>query len=90
MAIEITPNDADVYYNRAILKQDLGDTEGAMKDYDKAIEVNPDYANAYYNRAICYRKLAETEKDAKKKAELIAKAEADEQKAESLKKEGKK
>ena len=47
------------------------------------------YLNAYINRAISYRELADVEKNAEKKAELIAKAEADEQKAESLKKESK-
>lgn len=38
------------------------------------------------NRAKCYRELAEAETDVEKKEELIAKAEADKKKAESLKK----
>ena len=43
--------------------------------------------DAYENRAKCFRNLAESEEDPTKKAELIAKAEADEKKAESLKKD---
>ena len=66
----------------------------AMEKYSDAIELftqalsyNEKGIESFEYRAKCYRKLAETEPDEEKKAELIAKAEADEQKAESLKKE---
>ena len=48
------------------------------------------FINAYINRALFYKKVAESEVSPLKKADLIAKAEADEKKAESLKKEEKK
>ena len=68
----------------------------AMEKYSDAIELftqalsyNEKGKESFEYRAKCYRRLAETEPDEEKKAELIAKAEADEQKAESLKKESK-
>ncbi len=61
----------------------------AIRDFDKALSIKDDIREAYEGRAKCYRKLAETEQDPAKETELIAKAEADERKAESLKKGGK-
>lgn len=64
----------------------MGDVVGALADYNTSIALDPYFSKAYNNRADCYRKLAEAEQDSEKKADLIAKAEADEKKAESLKK----
>lgn len=65
----------------------------AMEKYSDAIELftqalsyNEKGKESFEYRAKCYRKLAEAELDEDKKKELIAKAEADEKKAESLKK----
>lgn len=88
-AISLNQDYPEAYYNRGILKSKMGDHVGAILDFDKSINLNMSYLKAYINRAISYRELADVEKDAEKKAELIAKAEADEQKAESLKKESK-
>ncbi len=88
-AISFKPNNVNAYNNRGNLKNRMGDQIGALSDYSTAISFKPDYAKAYNNRAQCYRKLAESEQDPTKKEELIAKAEADEKKAESLKKSGK-
>lgn len=85
--IELDPNDPEAYINRGNVRARLGDYSGALVDYDKAISLNNEYPEAYTNRAKCYRKLAKMEKDPTKKAELIAKAEADEMKIESLKKD---
>jgi protein O-mannosyl-transferase len=38
------------YSNRGTAKLDLGDKQGAIKDYDKAIEINPNYLYAINNR----------------------------------------
>ena len=64
----------------------------AMEKYSDAIELftqalsyNEKGKESFEYRAKCYRKLAEAELDEDKKKELIAKAEADEQKVESLK-----
>ena len=64
--------------------------EKAIPEFDHALSIDDGIKQAYENCAKCFRKLAETEEDPTKKAELTAKAEADEKKAESLKKEEKK
>lgn len=49
-AIEIAPNRAVSYSNRANARNDMGDVDGAMGDYNKAIEIDPEYAQGYHNR----------------------------------------
>ena len=58
---EVQPDNAEDYYNRAVLKAyKLRDVTGALADLDEAIllgrgsanELNPQYANAYYHRAV--------------------------------------
>lgn len=56
----------------------------AIRMYTKALSLNNNSKPSLLNRAKCYRKLAESEQDPAKKAELITKAEADEEKAKSL------
>lgn len=84
MAIKINPNYTSAYFNRGILKKSLGDITGAIKDFSSAISIDNKKAKAYVIRAKCYRILAEQNPD--EKAQWIAKAEADEEKAASLKK----
>lgn len=50
-SIDMHPN-AESYNNRGILKADLKDAEGAIKDYDKAIELDSSDSFYYYNRGI--------------------------------------
>ena len=89
-AIFLNQNNTEAYNNRGVLKFNMGEQAGVLEDYNKAISLKPDYINAYINRALFYKKVAESEVSPLKKADLIAKAEADEKKAESLKKEEKK
>ena len=84
MAIKINPNYTSAYFNRGILKKNLGDITGAIKDFSSAISIDNKKAKAYVIRAKCYRILAEQNPD--EQAQWIAKAEADEEKAASLKK----
>ncbi|MFN7202304.1 MAG: tetratricopeptide repeat protein [Aphanizomenon sp.] len=42
----MNPNYADAYYNRGIVRNDLGDKQGAIDDYTLAIKINPNDAQA--------------------------------------------
>lgn len=50
-AIELSPNDAVVYFNRGLAKDFLHDYHGAIRDYNKAIELDPNFVNAYLAKA---------------------------------------
>ncbi len=50
MGIKINPNYADVYYNQGIVRNELGDKQGAIDDFNLAIKFNPNFAKAYNNR----------------------------------------
>jgi tetratricopeptide (TPR) repeat protein len=51
-AIQLNPNYAKAYYNRALTHQRLGELESAVADYTEALRLNPEYARAYHNRGI--------------------------------------
>ena len=87
IALSKDKSDSYVFDTRGQIYMTMCEYEKALNDFDHALSLNKYYYEAYKNRASCYRKMAETEEDPTKKAELIAKAEADEKKAESLKKE---
>jgi len=48
-AIAQDPNNANLYYNLAVVTSDLGDKESAREYYEKAIDIDPTYTNAYLN-----------------------------------------
>ena len=50
--LQLDPDNAVAYNNRGAAKSDLGDKEGAIRDYNRAIELEPDDAAAYYNRGV--------------------------------------
>ena len=56
-AIELNPDDADAYYNRALAKGRLNDISGAIKDYTTSIKLSPDRDDAYFNRALARSQL---------------------------------
>jgi tetratricopeptide (TPR) repeat protein len=45
------------YSNRGAAYHKLGNTQQAIKDYNKVIELNPQLADAYHNRGVAYHKL---------------------------------
>ena len=53
-AIELNPNLAYAYINRAHLFRRKGDLEKEIADYSKVIELEPSRASAYYGRAFAY------------------------------------
>ncbi|MBF9255691.1 hypothetical protein I2I11_20505 [Pontibacter sp. 172403-2] len=50
LTIAIDPKDANAYYSRAIVKNELYTWKSALEDYDKAIEIAPNFASALVNR----------------------------------------
>ncbi len=60
--IEIDPTFPYSYYNRANIRCQQKDFNGALADYTKAIELNPDFAEAYFNRAIVYTYMTQNQK----------------------------
>ncbi len=59
--LDINPNYADAYFNRAIAKVEEGLFKSAISDYDKAIELNPLDDDALYNRGIEKKYLGDYE-----------------------------
>lgn len=57
-AIELTPDDAEIYKFRAKSKVKLKDYQAAIEDYNQVIKLNPDDASAYKERAEAKRKLS--------------------------------
>lgn len=47
---QINPKDPNVYYCRAIVKEQLYIWKAALRDYDEAIELAPDFLSAILNR----------------------------------------
>ena len=64
-AIELDPNDADAYNNRANVKGKLGQHEEAIKDFNKAIELEPGNTGLHHNQALEYGRI-EVEKTSAK------------------------
>ena len=59
--IELDPDYVKAYYNRGTSKNNLGQYEPAIRDFDKAIELDPDYAKAYNNRGTSKHNLGQYE-----------------------------
>ena len=47
-----TRHSSEAYFYRAYAKDDLGDKEGAIADYNQAIAINPKDDASYFNRAL--------------------------------------
>lgn len=54
--IAICPKDSIAYFDRAIMRENLGDTLGAISDLTKQIEIDPKNADNYFLRGILYHK----------------------------------
>ncbi|RKU38795.1 hypothetical protein C6496_04635 [Candidatus Poribacteria bacterium] len=58
-AIELTPNNANAYNNRGVVRGKRSEYDLAITDFDTALELKPDYAEVYSNRGIAYIKKGE-------------------------------
>ncbi|GAB6269882.1 MAG: tetratricopeptide repeat protein [Smithella sp.] len=58
-AIKIQPNDAEMYYNRGVAYENLGQYQPAIKDYNQAISLKPAYSEAFYNRGTLYSEIGQ-------------------------------
>ncbi len=54
--IELNPNDSLAYFDRAIMRENLGDTVGAIADLSKEIEIDPKSADNYFLRGMLHKK----------------------------------
>ena len=53
-AIELKPDYAAAYYNRAEADLSLGNYQQAIGDFSKTTELKPDFGEAYYGRGLSY------------------------------------
>ncbi|RXN19260.1 tetratricopeptide repeat 6 [Labeo rohita] len=51
VAVECNPHAEQLFTNRGLIQQFMGDKASAMKNYQTAISLNPGYALAYFNAA---------------------------------------
>lgn len=86
VAIDLNPFFFGSYKCRGILERNSENLIQAISDFSRAIALKATDDELYIERAKCYRQLAVNERDSLKKGRFLAKAEADEKKAESLKK----
>ena len=59
MAIKLKPKLAKPYSNRGVAHFHMGETELALKDYNKAIELDPEDGETYYNRSEVWLRWSE-------------------------------
>ena len=72
--LRLNPDDAQAYYNRGIVYNNLGKFQLSIDDYSSAIRINPAFLEAYNNRGNAKEKLGQYYCDDYKKAcELGAK-----------------
>ncbi|MHC4840512.1 MAG: protein kinase domain-containing protein [Planctomycetota bacterium] len=56
-AILAAPDEAELFYHRAIVRSRVDDMEGALRDLDMALQHNPRFVKAYYNRAKLHKRM---------------------------------
>jgi len=72
-AIEINPEYAGAYHNRALDYVSIGDFENAIPDFSKVMEIEPNNGQIYNDRAVAYYRLKQYNKsweDVQKAKEL--------------------
>ena len=57
LIIALNPLDSSAYFDRAIMREHLGDTLGAIADYSKEISIDSRNADNYFLRGLLYREM---------------------------------
>ena len=57
--IELSPEDADAYYNRGNAYLAKDNFDAAIRDYNDTIELSPEDADAYNNRGVAYADIGD-------------------------------
>ena len=60
--IQLDSTNSLTYFNRAMLRTQIGDYNRALDDYDKVALYSPNNVLVYYTRAGVYAQLGELEK----------------------------
>ena len=71
LQIEADPNDAMVYYRRAMFCRELGEYQKTISDLTRVIELEPENREAYKYRALTYAFLGNNEQCSKDYAKLV-------------------
>lgn len=53
-AIASDPNNAELYFVKGVVLQNLNDEQGALAAYDKAVALKPDYVDPVYSVSVMY------------------------------------
>ena len=61
-ALQINPQDVEVYFNLANTLKDLNRKDEAVVNYKKAINIKPDYLEVYNNLGITLREIKKIER----------------------------
>ncbi|MCC8369349.1 MAG: tetratricopeptide repeat protein [Rickettsia endosymbiont of Oxypoda opaca] len=67
----IESNNTEYYYEQANMLRERGDSEEAIKAYDKVIELDPNHVEAYYFKGYALELLVQTSGDISKYQEAI-------------------
>jgi tetratricopeptide (TPR) repeat protein len=60
-AIRLKPDYAEAFYNRGLVRYNMGDLEGALNDGNEAIRLKPDFGEAFNNRGVVRRAKGDLE-----------------------------
>ncbi len=73
-ALMLSPQNPEIYYNRAVAHYSVGHTDLALQDFDRTLQIQPTMAEAYANRGTVRLGMGDTEGaivDGKKAVELF-------------------